>query len=242
MEDGRLKTAVVTGATSGIGAAIATALATAGYRLVVTSRDAAKLAALRARLRLDEAACVGYEVDFGDPAVTEAVAARMAAAHADIDVLVHSAGYLAFGDLSTTTAAELDTHYSINVRAPWVLTHHLLPGLVRRRGQVVFINTSASTQHGKAGLGAYVGTKLALKGVADCLRQEVNREGVRVVSIYPGRTATEMQATIQKSLDAPYRPERLLQPEDVATTVMQALAMPETAEITDLHLRPMQNG
>ncbi len=236
----RIRAAVVTGATSGIGAAIAAALAAAGYRLVVTSRDAAKLVALQTRLGLNDERCRGYEADFADTVATEEIAARIAAENPEIDVLVHSAGYLAFGDLASAGAEVLDTHYNINVRAPWVLSHHLLPGLVRCCGQVVFINTSASTQHGKAGLGAYVGSKLALKGVADCLRQEVNGNGVRVISIYPGRTATEMQAAIAQQQRAPYHPERLLQPADIAETVMQALAMPETAEITDLHVRPMR--
>jgi NADP-dependent 3-hydroxy acid dehydrogenase YdfG len=85
----------------------------------------------------------------------------------------------------------------------------------------------------------YSATKHALKAIADSLREEVNAEGVRVVSVYPGRTATPMQAEVHELEGKPYKPERLMQPADVAEVVLTALTLPRTTEVTDLMVRPM---
>ena len=121
---------------------------------------------------------------------------------------------------------------------PYALTQALLPMLKAQRGQVVFINSSS-------GIGAkpmtaqYDSTKHALKAIADSLRGEVNAHGVRVLSVYLGRTASEMQERIHQHEGKPYRPELLLQPADVASVIMNALNLPRTAEVTDIHIRPM---
>jgi NADP-dependent 3-hydroxy acid dehydrogenase YdfG len=71
------------------------------------------------------------------------------------------------------------------------------------------------------------------------LRQEVNEQGIRVLCVYPGRTATSRQERLYAKEGKPYRPELLLQPEDIATMVVAALSLPRTAEVTDINIRPM---
>ena len=88
-------------------------------------------------------------------------------------------------------------------------------------------------------LAQYDLTKHALKAIADSLRGEVNPDGVRVLSVYLGRTASEMQERIHQAEGRPYRPELLLQPQDVASVIVNALSLPRTAEVTDIHIRPM---
>jgi len=130
--------------------------------------------------------------------------------------------------------------YRLNLRAPYLLTQRLLPLLRRARGQVVFVNSSAGL-HAAAGTSQYAATKHALKALADSLRCEVNDDGIRVLSVYPGRTASPMQELLhnQHRADArPYVAADLLQPDDVAAVVVQALRLPRTAEVTDLHVRP----
>ena len=85
----------------------------------------------------------------------------------------------------------------------------------------------------------YDSTKHALKAVADSLRGEINTHGVRVLSVYLGRTASEMQERIYQMEGRPYRPELLLQPGDVASIIVSALSLPSTAEVTDISIRPM---
>jgi NADP-dependent 3-hydroxy acid dehydrogenase YdfG len=90
--------------------------------------------------------------------------------------------------------------------------------------------------------GQYASTKHGLKALADSLREEVNSRGVRILSIFPGRTATPTQEKVHAGEGRPYRPERLLQPEDVAAVVINALCLPRTAEVTEIKIRPMLNG
>ena len=85
---------------------------------------------------------------------------------------------------------------------------------------------------------AYAASKTALKAVTDSLRSEVNADGIRVLSVYPGRTASAMQEALYKQEGRIYEPEKMLQPEDVAETVVSALSLKRTAEITDILIRP----
>ena len=107
-----------------------------------------------------------------------------------------------------------------------------------RRGQIVFINSSAGL-NAAATNGQYAATKFALKAIADSFRHALNVDGMRVLSIYPGRTASPMQAAIYKSEGRRYHPERLMQPDDVAKIVLNALTLPRSAEITDINVRPL---
>ncbi len=105
-------------------------------------------------------------------------------------------------------------------------------------GEVVFINSSSGIV-AKPMSAQYDSTKHALKAIADSLRGEVNAHHVRVLSVYLGRTASEMLERIHRMEGKPYRPELLLQPEDIASVMLNALSLPRTAEVTDVHIRPM---
>ena len=222
------RTAVVTGATGGIGGAVARALAAAGATVHALGRRAAAA----------EPGLVWHRVDLGDDAAVAGLAAELGPG---LDVLVHAAGTYGTGEVATLPVAELDRQWRINVRAPYLLTQALLPALVARRGQVAFVNSSV-WGNARAGMAAYAGGKYALKALADALRAEVNPAGIRVLSVFPGRTATRMQAEIHRAEGAPWRPEALLQPEDVAAALVAALALPATAEVTDIHIRPARKA
>ena len=155
-----------------------------------------------------------------------------------LDILVHSAGVVRVDGSSAGGHEGFDEMYRTNVLAPYLLSRAALPLLRRRPGQVVFINSSAGMTV-PSGVSQYAASKHALKAVADGLRAEVNAEGIRVLSIFPGRTATPAQQQLYSEQSRPYFPERLLQPDDIATLVMTSLLLPRTAEVTDLHIRPM---
>lgn len=106
----------------------------------------------------------------------------------------------------------------------------------------VFINSSGGLRAKRPEVGHYGATKHALKVIADSLRGELNSKGIRVLSVYLWRTATPMQQALYRKEGRVYRPETLLQPEDVASTVVQALMLPSTAEVTDISIRPMIKG
>jgi len=233
------RAALVTGASSGIGRAVALALTQAGANVCLSARNAERLAAAA-----EECCAANVAVraaDLTEQTDVEGLAAFVADRFGRLDVLVHGAGAIVLGRMADSSLEDLDRVIAANVTAPYALTRALLPELVRNAGDVVFLN-STITRYPTAHAGQYGLTKHALTGLADSLRQEVNEHGVRVLSVYPGRTATPMQAEIYAYEDRPFKPDALLQAEDVAAIVIHALTLPRTAEVTDIYLRPMQKG
>jgi short-subunit dehydrogenase len=235
-EAGRI--AVVTGASGGIGRAIAAALAARGLSLCLTGRDLERL-----RWVADDLASRGARpslvpADLGsDDGIRAIVAAVEALGRAD--VLVHCAGALRLADITASRWDDLDAMYRVNLRAPYLLTKSLLPLLRESQGQVVFVNSSAGLRGGAENV-LYAATKSALRSLADGIRDSVNPLGVRVLSVFPGRTATAMQQAVRAFEGKSYDAETLLQPSDVAAVVVNALMLPKTAEVTDIVVRPMR--
>ncbi len=229
---------VVTGATSGIGRAIALRLAAGGADVVLVGRDRDALAEVAGAGGGAGGRRIPLAADLTRDDELREAARRAEAELGGVAVLVHAAGLHAMGPVAEAPVASLDSQVAVNLRAPYLLTQALLPALVAAGGDVVFVNSSAG-RAARGGVAAYAATKHALRGLADGLRDEVNALGVRVLSVYPGRTATPGQQAIFAQEGRPYRPERLLQAEDVAAAVAGALALPRTAEITEIMIRPM---
>ncbi len=223
------KRALVTGASSGIGQAIALALAAEGAQIHAVARNWPE----------PPADWQLHNADFTVEADVKRLAAEVSASKAPLDLMIHCAGVLEIGAVAEFSLTQLDKMYQVNVRAPFLLTQLLLPDLTKNSGQIVFMNSSAAIAP-NAALAGYSSSKAALKSIADCLRLEVNSSGVRVMSVYPGKTASVMQQRAHELASKPYDAAHLMQPEDVAQMVLSALALPKTAEMTDLHLRPMK--
>ena len=232
------KVAIITGASGGIGTAITITLAKEGARLCLVGRDRERMAAVTNEGRKHTAHISVYQADFEVDDDIRRLGTELQGEFEAIDILIHSAGAIAVGGIETTGIEAFDRQYRINVRAPYLLTQILLPLLRRRSGQIVFINSSAGLT-AKAGAGPYAATKHALKAIADSLRAEVNKDGIRVISVYPGRTASPLQAAVHDVEGKPYHPEKLLQPRDVASVVLHALSLPRSAEVTDISVRPL---
>jgi NADP-dependent 3-hydroxy acid dehydrogenase YdfG len=228
------RVALVTGASSGIGRAIAIALGEAGASVIAVGRDPDRLAAVvgEAGSRIETVVCELTD----DDRIGELVD-RVTAHSASLDILVHSAGTIEFGTVADAGADQLERLVRTNLLAPYALTRATLPLLERSRGDVVFINSSAGIRP-SAGVAAYGATKHALRGLADALRDEVDPLGIRVTSIYPGRTQTPMQESVYAWEGRNEPPRGLLEPADIATIVVSTLALPRSAEVTDLHIRP----
>jgi len=222
---------MVTGAGSGIGRAIALALAARGMHLVLVGRTAPGIE--------DTARAIGAAASavIADLATEHGLRQAAAACPALLRVLVHSAGVHFAGPVLSATARDWEALMATNLRAPMLLTAACRPALAAARGDVVMINSTAGL-HAGAGNGAYAASKQALRCATDTLRQELAPEAVRVLSLYPGRTDTRMQSELLAAEGRTAPPGALLAPETVADLVLAALSLPAGAEVPDLVIRP----
>lgn len=171
------KTVLLTGATGGLGHAIARRLAAAGARLVLSGRRADVLGALAAEIGAEVAAA-----DLSDPAAVRA----LAAAHTDVDILVANAGVPASGRLQTYDDEQIERALHVNLHSPIILTHALAPHMVQRgAGHIVFMS-SLSGKTATAGSSLYSATKYGLRGFGGAMRAELHGTGVGVSTIFPG--------------------------------------------------------
>ncbi|WP_410647393.1 SDR family oxidoreductase [Amycolatopsis sp. cmx-4-54] len=221
-----LPLALVTGATRGIGAAAARALAPT-HRLLLGGRDAGALGELAGTLPEAKP----WPIDLTDTEALETATAELG----ELDVLVHSAGVARLGTVETATDADWRANFEVNVLGVVTLTRLLLPALRASKGHVVVINSGAG-QSARPGWGPYAASKFAVRAFADSLREE--ESALRVTSIYPGRTDTEMQQAIVADEGRAYEPERFLRPESVAAAVLGAVSASGDAHPTEVILRP----
>ena len=221
---------VLTGAGSGIGRALAQRLADRGDDLVLVARTEA---------RADELAgtFAGAQVvvaDLAEPGTLNGIGRQV---DGPVHSLVHVAGAIELGRVDRLRLADWDLQLAVNLTAPAVLTRELLPHLRAGRGTVVFVNSSAGLV-ANAEWSAYAASKHGLKAVADALREEEADHGVRVSTVYPGRTATPMQAKVHEQEGKDYDPARWATPETVAATILHVVDQPADATLPDVRIRP----
>ncbi|MBC3993758.1 SDR family oxidoreductase [Streptomyces sp. AC563] len=225
-------THLITGAGSGIGTVVAERLCARGDELWLLARDAGRAKQLAERYP-------GTKTLVGDLAEPERLS--WAFSHQQVperlDSLLHIAGVVELGDVGDLTPKAWNQQLAANLVSPAELTRLLLPQLRLAKGHVVFVNSGAGLR-ANAQWSAYAASKHGLKALADALRWEESGNGIRVTTVYPGRTATPMQVKVHQQEGKEYDPERWMTPESVATTLLTALDLPRDAEITDLSVRP----
>jgi short-subunit dehydrogenase len=234
-----MKSAVVTGAGSGLGRAIAQQLAGRGWALALVGKTADKLEQVKRSFSPVCPKAAAYPGDLAEDGHMNKLIEALKADFPQVDLLLHSAGIFERGSIESTPVQIMDVLYRVNVRAPYLLTQALLPCLLERQGQVVFINSSSGLT-ARENLSQYSATKHGLKAIADGLRGEVNAAGVRVVSVFLGQTATPMQERIHSMEGKTYHREKLIQPEDAAEIIIRTIECPASAEITDIRIRSVK--
>ncbi|ATL85694.1 SDR family oxidoreductase [Streptomyces samsunensis] len=225
-------THLITGAGSGIGAAVTERLAARGEELWLLARDAGRAKELAERFP-GVRTVVG---DLGDPDRLSWALGHQALPDR-LDSLLHIAGVVDLGEVGELTPKAWNRQLAANLVSPAELTRLLLPQLRLAQGHVVFVNSGAGLR-ANAQWAAYAASKHGLKALADALRWEESGNGVRVTTVYPGRTATPMQVKVHQQEGKEYEAERWIAPETVATTILTVLDLPRDAEITDLQVRP----
>ena len=197
-------TALVTGATSGIGRATAHRLAALGAHVVVSGRDEQRGEAVVAAIRSDGGRADFVATDLHDDASVQRLADRAAElGGGHVDVLVNSAGVFPFGATTDFKGPEVDDVFAVNVKAPWLLVAALAPAMAARgHGAIVNVTTMVA-EFGMSGAGLYGASKAALVLLTKSWAAEFGPAGVRVNAVSPGPTRTEGTVGMGEGLDAP---------------------------------------
>jgi NAD(P)-dependent dehydrogenase (short-subunit alcohol dehydrogenase family) len=242
------RTAVVTGASSGIGAATAIALATAGHPVALGARRAGRCEELAATIRAGGGEAVGLPLDTSDDAsvktFTEAVASELGPA----EILVNAAGDLAAQPVHEVDPAEFLRQLQVNLVGAHRLVSAIVPGMItRRRGDVVFISSDV-LRVPRPRMGGYVAAKHGIEGMARAMQMELEGTGVRVSIVRPGPTMTGMgmnwdAETTQAVLDdwakwGLARHPYFLRPADVAAAVTTVVSAPRGCHLTLIEIEP----
>jgi 3-oxoacyl-[acyl-carrier protein] reductase len=228
-------TAIVTGATEGIGRATAFALGRAGYKIGALARTEAKIRELVALLKKEGIEAAGASADVGRPDQVTPAMDQLTRTLGDPDVLVNNAGVLIAKPFQELTLEDWDTTMSTNVRSLYLVSRAVVPAMRRaRRGTIVNV-ASLAGRNGFVGGTAYTASKHAVLGFSRSLMLELRKENIRVITILPGSVATELLRD-QPMLKSD--PAKILQSEDVAATILHSIQLPERALVSELDVRP----
>ncbi len=231
----RQRVALVTGATEGIGRALAFALGKAGWSVGVCARTGARVTDLLRDLAAADVTAAGLPCDVSDAAQVEALMAHVTERLGSIDTLINNAGVLYGKPILELTLEEWDRTFAVNMRALFLMSRAVIPSM-RERGAGNIVNiASLAGRNGFAGGTAYSASKHAVLGFSKSLMMEERKNGIRVIAVCPGSVATPMLAD-QPML--PVNADRILQPEDVANTIVAALELPNRAMVSELDIRP----
>lgn len=223
---------LVTGATSGIGRAIAVTLQKTGFSVTATGRNQTALAELASEAPGIETLCL----DLSDRAAIEA-----ALKGRRVDILINNAGVMPKpGPFDAMAIEAIDQTVEVNLSAVLSLTHLLIPRMrARKSGHVIFTGSSAAHAPG-ANFAVYAATKAAIAAFATALRAEVSPDGIRVTELVPGRVETALYQGVisDEARAAMYAGGGSLQPSDIADVVLAVLRLPPHADVTRLDIMP----
>src|SRR5215831_4386 len=227
--------AVVTGGSRGIGYGIATALAKLGARVVITARNAERLAAAALELSTHGPDCEGLACDITRWSAVDALAAHVRQKYGRVDVLVNNAGIGGSACLLQDLAPEKwDDIFDTNVRAVFYMVRAFVPMMVASgSGHIINISSLAGKNPLPRGA-AYSASKWALNGLSYSLAEELRAHNIRVSVVCPGSTNTDFSPHTGKS------PDRMLRPEDVAHVVAMLVTQRPQSFVSEVLLRPTQ--
>lgn len=210
-----MKTAIITGASSGIGRSIALQLAKLAYSLVITGRDDEKLSRLKDSIEENGTDCLTIAADLGNAEAASQIVEKTMDRFGQIDVLVNNAGVAHAAPILETDKEVWDHLFGINARAPFLLCRDSVPHLKRSKNPVIINIGSVVGFKGYSGQAAYAASKHALTGFTKVLAKEVQQDGIQVHLISPGGVNTPMATEMRPDINT----DDLILPEEIAELV-----------------------
>lgn len=226
--------AIVTGASRGIGFAIAAELARRGYRLALLARDQEALEGAARRLGASAPGVKTFACDVRDPGQVKSAFEKVLAWAGRADVLVNNAGIGGFGAVHELSDEAWDNTLDTNLRGVFLCSRAVAPQMIRQRSGYIINISSLAGKNFFAGAAAYCASKWGLMGLTKCMAEDLRGYGIRVTAICPGSVHTEFSPHAGKD------PKKMLQPEDVARTVGWLLDQSPTSFASEIELRPTQ--
>ena len=218
--------AIITGASRGIGRALAIGLAEAGYELALVARDGSALNGVRAEIRdIDPGTAVScHPLDVTDAAAVLDMVAGLEAGHEAIDVLVNNAGQFRPGSIEADVD-DLDAVVGTNLKGAFLMLKAVVPVMKAQKSGHIINLSSIAGKWGYAGYGVYAASKFALQGLSESLYKEMLEHGVKVTAVCPNWVATEMAVAAGGTLP----PEDMIQLDDLVKTVSWLLGLSKAA-------------
>ncbi|PDS34771.1 oxidoreductase [Rhizobium anhuiense] len=242
------KIALVTGASSGIGAATASKLAEAGAKVGIAARRTDKLEGLQKEIASRGGEALVIEMDVVDPASVEAGVKKLLGAYGSIDILVNNAGLMPLSDVDQFKVDEWHRMVDVNVKGLLNTTAAVLPQMINQHSGHIFNMSSIAGRKVFKGLSIYCATKHAVAAFSDGLRMEVGQKhNIRVTCIQPGAVATELYDHITepgyiKQMDDLAKQMTFLQGEDIGDTIVFAAQAPAHVNVAELFVLPVEQG
>jgi len=236
------KTAVITGASRGIGRASAIALAKEGVNVVLAARSLDELKVLANEIESTTGAkALAVKADVSDEADVNALKQMALDAFGEVEILVNNAGVARYAELVDTTIEDYDWMMTTNMRSTFLCTHAFLPEMIERGGGTLITVSSQAGLYGFGTEAVYCATKFAQVGFMQAIDNEVREKGVKVSIIAPGGVHTDFAIGTGRERGADYL-EGMLEAESVADAVVFAAKQPPKSRILLIGMRPMSEG
>ena len=228
------KTAIVTGASRGIGKAIALSLANAGAKIVLAARHQDDLEVAKKEILKNGGQCIAVPADVAEEGDIEHLIEKTTDAFGTVDILVNNAGFGIFSKVADTSVKDFDGMMNVNLRGVFLCCRGVLPTMIRQKSGAIINIVSLAGKNSFVGGATYSATKWGLLGFSRSLMLEVRECNIRVVAICPGSVNTSFSDHSKDS-------EKIIQPQDVADTVLFALTMPARSNVSEIDIRPTIN-
>jgi 3-oxoacyl-[acyl-carrier protein] reductase len=228
------KVALITGASRGIGLAIAASLAGMGARLSLCARDPKRLEQAASELRRGGANVLAVPADVRNTSEITSLVRKTEESLGPVEILVNNAGIGYFAPIQEASETDWDAILDTNLKAVFLLTKAVAPGMIARRGGHIVNIASLAGKNSFAGGGIYCASKWGLLGLTGCLAEDLRPFGIRVSAVCPGSVATDFSPHTGRDTS------KMLQPEDVAHAVESILTQAPQSFISEVVLRPTQ--